>query len=148
MTGKDAFTSTEWQTLQFAPLWVFSAVAGADRTIDQKEVEALSTEIMDAPRFKEPLVREVLMSVAIDLVNIMEAYKRDTRDLMSGLRDVGNLLDRKVPKQQGEAFKRAMIFIGSNVAKASGGGILQRDPVSTEEKTALVMAAMALGITP
>jgi hypothetical protein len=149
VSSKDSYTSKEWQTLQFAPLWVFTAVAAADQKIDEKEVEALTKEIKDAPLYKEPLVREILISLAFDLVNVMEQYKRDSRDVMSGLRDVASVLDKKATPEEANHFKRALLLIGGNVAKASGGGgILRRDPMSAEEKTALVMVALSLGVSP
>ncbi|MDP2954780.1 MAG: hypothetical protein Q8N53_00050 [Longimicrobiales bacterium] len=74
MNNRGAYTATEWQTLQFAPLWVFTAVAAPYQKIDHKEVEALTKEITDAPFFKEPLVSEVLSTLAVGFATIMDEY--------------------------------------------------------------------------
>jgi uncharacterized membrane protein YebE (DUF533 family) len=42
-------------------------VAASDGNIDDKEAAALAKELQDAPFYVEPLAREVLMSVVIDL---------------------------------------------------------------------------------
>jgi hypothetical protein len=147
MSLRAAYTAEEWQTLQFGPLWVFNTVAGADQQIDKKEVEALAKELQEAPLYKDPLVREILLSLAGDLGDLMGQYQRDTRNVMVGLQDVARVL-QKAPADNALAYKRAMLLIGGNVAKAAGGGIFQRDPISNEEKGALVMVAMWLGITP
>ena len=41
MAFKEKYSSEEWKKLQFALLWVFDAVAGADNKIDKKEKHAL-----------------------------------------------------------------------------------------------------------
>jgi hypothetical protein len=148
MSTQASYTSTEWLTLQFAPLWVFSAVAAADRNIDKKEIEALAKELQEAILYKEPLVRDVLVSVATDFSNIMSQYKADSRNVTTGLQDVADLLDKKVTQQQAQNFKRAMLLIGRNVAEASGGGLFGRGKkMSDEETAALTLAAVALRVS-
>lgn len=148
MSNKDSYTSKEWQTLQFAPLWVFTQVALADKTIDKKEVEAFTKAIQDAPLYKEPLVREVLMSVVIGFDSVMKEYNSDSRGVISGLGDTASVLDKKADPEQANNFKKALLLIGSEVAKASGGGgILKRDPVSGEERTALAWIALSLKVS-
>ena len=146
MSIRDSYSPSEWQTLQFAPLWVFGAVAGADQDIDEKEMEALAAEIRDAPIFRDPLVREVMLSLAVDLATVMQEYGPDPRQVLQGLKDTADLLDSKTAPAQANSFKAAMLQVGHNVAKASGGGILRRDPVSKEEKAALVLVAAALNV--
>jgi len=147
MSFREAYTAAEWQTLQFGPLWVFTTVASADKNIDPKELEALAKEIQEAPLYKDELVREVLMSVGMDLSNLMTQYQADSRNVMVGLQDVAALLKRKASPDNGENFKKSLLLIGGNVAKASGGGgIFRRDPISDDEKKALVMVAMWLDL--
>jgi len=126
---------------------VFTTVASADKNIDPKELEALAKEIQEAPLYKDELVREVLLSVGMDLSNLMTQYQADSRNVMVGLQDVAALLKRKASAENGENFKKSLLLIGGNVAKASGGGgIFRRDPISDEEKKALVMVAMWLDL--
>ena len=142
---RESYTVEEWRTLQFAPLWVFAAVAGADRKIDEKEAGALAKELSEWARFKEPLVQEVLLSVVNDIANVTPQYHTDSRDVMAGLQDVADLLDRKATQEQVKNFKGAMLPIGQNIAQASGGGVFGiGDKVSSEEKTALALIMMAL----
>jgi hypothetical protein len=142
-----AFTKEEWRTLQFAPLWTFTAVAGADREIDDKEMAALAKELAEAPLYKDPLVREVLSTIVNNLAQIMREYAADSRDVLGGLGEVADLLDRKVAAEEAQSFKRAMLFIGHNIAEASGGGLFGRgEKTSDEEKAALVIVAASLRI--
>jgi predicted nucleic acid-binding Zn-ribbon protein len=137
------FAAREWQTLQFAPLWVFSLTAGIDNDIDEKEIGALSQELAEAGLYRNGLARMVLYSVGETLQATMAAYGADSRDPLGGLTEVADLLDRKLPSDEGEGFKRALLTIGLSVSRASGGEA-GGDPVSAEEKMALMLVAGAL----
>jgi len=69
MSFRQLYTTSEWQTLQFAPLWVLSAMTGAISTGGagqsalENQIKALAKEIGEASLFKDPLAREVLMSL-------------------------------------------------------------------------------------
>jgi hypothetical protein len=142
---ESSFTASEWRTLQFAPLWVFTAVAGADKKIDDKEMAAMSKELSEALLFKDLLAREVIVSVATDFENIMRLYNADSRDVLEGLKDTADILDRKADQDRIRGFKGALLLIARNIAEASGGGMFgMGEKVSKEEKTALVLVAMAL----
>jgi len=142
MSTQASYTPEEWRTLQFAPLWAFTAVAGADRSIDQKEMMALAKELAEAPLYKDALTREVLMSVGANLQSLMTAYRDDTRDVLTGLKDVADVLDRKAGPEEAQNFKQAMLLIVKNVAESSGG--MFGSKFSNEEKAAAVLIAQAL----
>lgn len=124
MSSQNMFNASELKTLQFTPLWVFGAVATADGKVDQKEIEALGREISQAHLYNEPLARDVLMSLAGDFKNIFELYGKDSRNVVQGLKEVADLLDRKVSPQVSYNFKGAMLMIGYNVSESTGKGFL------------------------
>ncbi|MEZ2228943.1 hypothetical protein [Microcoleus sp.] len=144
VTSKELFTSEEWQSLQYSPLWVFSAVAGADGEIDDQETHALVKEVEEAPLYKIPLVRDVFASVSIDFNNIMKQYGADSRDVSEGLGDVADILAKKVSTEESKSFKGALIFLGVNIANASGGFLGFGDHMSDEEKAAIGLIAAVL----
>lgn len=145
---KESYTTSEWRTLQFCPLWVFAAVAGADKKIDDKEAGALAKELSEWAQFNEPLAQEVLLSLGTDLSNMMPLFNQDARDVMAGFRDVADLLDRKATAQQSKGFKGAMLLIGRNIAQSSGGGMFGTgDKMSTDEKNALALIMITLRAT-
>jgi uncharacterized protein YegL len=148
MSTRAAFTTDEWRTLQFAPLWIFSAVASVDGKIDNKALEALAKELQEAPLFKEELVRDVLFSVATDLANVMQRYSVDKRDIAAGLNDVADVLDRKAAPLQAHNFKGAMILIGRNIAEATTRRLLGLgDKISENKMAALALIAIVLRAT-
>lgn len=142
---QEKFTAEEWFTLQFAPLWVFTFVGSADGKIDEKEFKAFASNVDGWAQFKEPLVQEVLLSLKQDFGNMLDKYRNDARKVDHALKEVADLLDKKVTPQQANMFKRAIIGIAADVAKASGGGFLGLgEKISTEEKNALTIAILLL----
>jgi uncharacterized protein YegL len=123
MSGPSLFNAVETRTLQFTPLWVFFAIAAADGKVDAKEVDVFVKELSDAHLFKERLARELLMTVRDDFANVWAAFGADSRNVVTGLTQVADLLDRKVPPQVAYNFKAAMLMIGFNVAEATGKGL-------------------------
>lgn len=141
MTYRELFNDAEWQTLTFAPLWSFSAVAASDGTIDPAETSELMKQITEAPLLKAALSREVFVTLALDLAAILPAYKADTRNVYAGLRDAATLLKR-VDANQAAMFKFAVMAVGSKVAAASGP---TDSKIANEEAQAWAMAGAVLG---
>lgn len=141
MPWKEQFTDSEWQTLLFAPLWIFSGIALADGRIDPKEIEAFTAEVADAPLYKDDLVREVMLALAAGFSNIMDTYKADNRKVDIGLAEVADLLEAKA-NDHADNYKRVLLAIAAKVANASGPMVGNK--VSDAEKNAFVIVALAL----
>ncbi len=135
MSLREQYTAEEWQTLQFGPLWVFTTVVSGQDTGDEKRLEALAREIQEAPLYRDPLVREVLVSVGDELSDLMVRYQEDARNVMDGLQDVAQVLGQKAGDEGAENFKKSMLLIGGNVAKA--GDETGAEAIGDEEKRAL-----------
>jgi len=146
--SRASYTSEEWQTLQFAPLWAFTAVAGVDEDVDKQEMAALSKELAEASLFKCPLIREVLEAIVADLESILNDYGDDPRTVTAGLGEVADLLDLRSDPDEAMHFKRAVLLIAHNVAQASGDSPPGEDNVSDEEKAAIVLVAIAMRLKP
>jgi len=145
MVSKEFFTSQEWQTLEFAPLWVFTAVAGADN-INNKETQALTKELHEAYLYKEPLVRDILKSVADNFNKLMPIFQQDKREIYTGLKEAAKILAIKVTSEQALNFKKDMLLIAQVVAKASGGSIFGLgDKISKQEEEAMQNIREAFG---
>jgi len=142
---RNKFTLQEWRTLQFAPLWVFSAVAAADGNVEEKEFEILARELSEAHLYKNLLARDVLLSVANEFAKVLPDYGADPRDVVNGLKEVADILDRKVSPQDRYEFKRAMLGLGYNVVETSSKGMLGFGKKAREQKhkaldvTAIIM---------
>jgi uncharacterized protein YegL len=129
-----SFTPTELRLLQYCPLWVFAAVSMADGQIDKKEIEAFVKELSEAHLFKEPLAREVLLSVVNNFTTVWAAFTANTTNAGDGLIQVANLLDRKVTPQVAYNFKAAMLMIGFNVSESMNKGLFGAAKKALEQK--------------
>lgn len=142
---KSKFTDSEWQTVLFTPLWAFHTVAGVDSKVDSKEAGALAKEIAEAMLYRDEFTREVLLAIGASLPTVMQAYMVDRRSAIDGLQDAANLFDAKMPGGAGDAFKRAVINICIEAAKASAPRF-SREKVSKKEKVAIAVVAVALRV--
>lgn len=144
MSYHSVFSDEEWRTLQFTILWIFTAVAGVDKEIDKQEMGALAREISEASRYKNPLAREVLTSIRSEYSQVFQAFHEDDRSVLQGLKQAGDLLSEKVDPVEADHFRRAVLLIGSNIVQASCSH--QEIKTGKEEKTALALATIALGL--
>ncbi len=146
---KEQFTAEEWTTLEFAPLWAFAGVAAIDNEIDDREKASLGQELAEWALYKEPLVQEVFLSVNQNLVTALPAFLSDSRDLLVGMKDVADLLERKVTPEQAHNFKGALILLARKIGEASGDSLVPgAENVSDQEKMAVVMIGTALRFVP
>ncbi len=138
----------EWHTLLFAPLWVFSAVAGADGKIDKAELTAFGRVLEKSLYLPDPLLRELLGSIARDLRGTFDDFASDKRTVEEGLAEVVTMLDSKLLAEHAESAKRTLFALGDRVARASGSGVLGiGERVSRLEEQALLAVAAYLGLT-
>jgi len=120
MAYRDLFSEKEWATLEISALWIFQAVAGADKKVDVHELDALSFVQDNSDKFKSDLLKEVLSSLKYNIDDISTAYEVDTREIGVGLREMADLLDGKVSNEEAMLFKKSLLAIGMYVAYASG----------------------------
>jgi hypothetical protein len=78
-TGK--FNPNEWRTLQFAPFWILSSLAGVHRNFDPSEVEGFSRSLDNAAKARGRLAREVIASVSENRDWLLEEFERDRRTI-------------------------------------------------------------------
>jgi hypothetical protein len=118
-----SFTSEEWRTLQFAPLWVLISVGGLDPNRDNKEVVAFLKE--EALLYKGELAGELLSSLVSDFNAIFKeflAYAKSQPDYLRSLGEIADILESKATPDEARKFKGAMILVGTKIAEASGAG--------------------------
>ena len=145
MASQRGFSPAEWRTLQFAPLWVFHLVAGADLFIDEDEKLALLRRLSDCNAYDHELCRTVICSVQQELPALLLALKEDGRDALTGLRQVAALLASKAGEPAAGHFKESLVDLGRTIAGASGERLFGAgDRVSPDEQKALLLIARSL----
>ena len=146
---RETFTADEWHTLQLAPFWISTAVAGADQFIDDAEGRSLSEQLAQWKKYTDPLTRQLLGSTFEELKSVSTRFRAATHSekALSQLRDAATILDQKVPSEQAREVKQAFLQVGKATAEASGGGFLGLgDKVSPEERSMLGQIEIALGV--
>jgi hypothetical protein len=135
MNQESGFTPEEWQTLQFAPFWIFSAILGAYRNFDPLEYEAFWRSLDEASSAPGLLTQEIITSVMMEGGQLTEKYQTDSRTIARGLCAVAAILG-KAPVDEADMFKDTLISrVGVGVAKARGrfGRVMSKDDEKTLE---------------
>ena len=135
MSQARTFTSEEWQTLQFGPFWVFSALLGAYKNFDPMEYEAFARSLHQASTAPGELARQIVDSVLLERGRLTEMYQADSRTIALGLCGVAVIL-KKAPTGEAELVKEMLIsHIGVRIAQARGrfGRVMSEDDENTLE---------------
>lgn len=145
MSYENKLSAKDWETLQMSFFAAFYGVAAIDGKVDEKETAAFSKEISEALLYKNPLVREVLASLARDLSTALKKFQlQNTLEYLKATRQV---LETQVGEEDRDNFKRVLFGISVKIANASGGGLFgMGSKISKDEKTALAAIANTLQI--
>lgn len=125
MANRSSFTAEDWETLQFTAHWVAGAVASADGTVDAEEEMAFNRALMQtvelAGATPTTLWEQVVVSLTKAAPDMLDRYANDQRSVQEGLGDAADILERHLPAEEAEEFKRAVWALGISIATASGG---------------------------
>lgn len=75
---KERFTDEQWRTLERLPVLVFIQVALADGNLEDEESTTFVAEMLDAPNWRDPLIRELLLTLA-EADHFTSAFEAATR---------------------------------------------------------------------
>ena len=139
MSYKKQFSKKEWQMLQYSILWVFHAVAQADGVIDEKEGKALLDVFKGEIYVSSELAREVVESMAGSSDKIIASFKKDTHGIPMGLKDVAELVEKKLDADEAKDFKLGLLILGVAFANAS-------NQVGTREAILTIAAILRLSL--
>jgi uncharacterized protein YegL len=109
MMAHPGFSSDEWLTLQFAPLWTMclrlppiafdhlDKDKGLVNEFSKRPIEAILGKFLEVCKKQEinPLVADAFYDCFIDLPEVLPRFSRDKRSSVKGLYEVFSLLSRK-----------------------------------------------------
>jgi hypothetical protein len=140
------FSDDEWNTLIKAPFLVFLGVAASDGKVDKKEIKEFNKQMVQAMMFDSELISTIFTDAIQQIPSMLQALVTTPIDPQAIFADVVRLLEEKVDDQQADLFKKALLFIGKNIAEASGGFLGFGRKISKDEAVALASIAALLKI--
>jgi hypothetical protein len=138
-------SSADWEALVFAPMWVYTAVAGADGPPETSHFRRLSEELDAAnARFGGSGVAGTAVETLHDNIDAMwAAYQASGIDPRRGLKRARGVL-KKVPGPEREAFVEWLMGLAVRMSEArhtAGAAI-----VTERERRAIRDVASWLGV--
>jgi hypothetical protein len=147
MIFEKLFPPAEWLLLKSVPIWIFQIVAGADQNIDTKEINAFLKELQEADYYREPFVREVLLSITVNNPVTLQNQSCTKKEILHNLERVHKILHRRVTPEQSDNFKKDMLLIAQQIAQASSNGIFVfKSRISPDEESAIDAIIKAMHI--
>jgi hypothetical protein len=152
MSKRQLFSNQEWQDLQFAVIDVFmmvSQIEGASG-MDEAEANAFMDLLENPASIDNPLVCELLASIAPTWKHVLDAYKSQyhftPNYFEQAFSRVKVLIDSKLSKDEAQDFKVGLaLHLGGVIANASGSGAAGMDRISKTELQAMTAIAKWLG---
>lgn len=130
--------SKDW--LESLPTLCFVLIAGADGSIDKKEISNFEMSLSKNSRHANPLVQSVfsaaLTRLQKDVVEILESAKSNAGVLLIRLAACKAIAVEKDPEHADELFD-ILIQMSTSIAAASGGFMGFGSKIGKEEKTML-----------
>lgn len=138
----DHYLDADWRTILMTPIWVFEAVASADKTTDEKERAALIATLEAPPT--GTFSAFVFSAVRKRLDELLAALTIETRTPLAGIADAELLLAGYPKAEEADEFRRALLVLANNVGNASGGGLFGIGSKLTEVEAAVIAKIAAL----
>lgn len=145
------FSNEEFDTLLFAPMWVYSAVAWVDGAPKDYEKEALNREVSAPESYDAPLFQLLLKVWRDKWDTLLPRWNADKRNTPEGLREARRILDAKLHVDDAKEVKESLYRFGRAIAEsggegAPGGGVLQMPKASLDEQDVLIDIGIMLGL--
>jgi hypothetical protein len=118
---KGRFTDEEWSTILYSPIVTFALVAGADGSIDKKEVVSFQKQMIKGVSGDNAMMQEVMLEVIPNLESLTQDVMQAKVDPKAIIEDVTKFVDQNLSSEEATQFKLSLMGIGKVVAESSGG---------------------------
>ncbi|MEL7029651.1 MAG: hypothetical protein AAGL49_10680 [Pseudomonadota bacterium] len=128
------------------PAMVFFLVAGADGTIDHKEIKVFRKVVEGVADHKSELFKASVIMMLPSLNEYIEECAESKLGILASLARLREAVDELMP-DQAQAYFAALYELAERVAQSSGGGFLGfGSKISKEEQAALSLIRASLGL--
>jgi hypothetical protein len=147
MKFEQFFKKNEWQELQFIVLWIIRAIARADGKVDSIEFNAMEQISKLAPKFRNKLARELVISIEKQICSTTTRYNISITEVKDRLISFSKLIDDKIPVLYGLDFKKTILGIALFIANSSGELTVNSNRMSKSEAELISELILYLGIS-
>ena len=144
---KSLFSEQEWQNLLYSPILVFALVAGADGSIDKKEIQNFQKQLLMGLIVENDIMQQLMADLIPDVAKLLKEVLDGKIDPKTTLEEIVVAVNSNLPGEDAIAFKMSLMEIGKSIAEASGGFLgIFGSKISKEEEQTLAILAMMLGL--
>lgn len=143
----DEFSERQWELMKHLPFQIFAIVAGADGSVDEKEIRKFQKQFQNADNLENELHRDLMMDAyAEDMDKYISTSASAVRNAYNA-KSIVPMLKQKLHPEDYEDFIKSLYGSAVEIARASGGGLF-RSGISKEEAKALAVLAEMFDVDP
>jgi len=137
----------QWQALVFAPLWVYTAVAGAEGPPEPSQFRRLTEELEAADTLFTGAddARTAVGTLRGNFDTLWSAYQLEGGDPRKGLKRARGVLKR-LPEGEGPGFASWLVELAIRIGESRHTA--GEDPITERERHAIRDVASWLGVAP
>lgn len=136
-TDDYGLTSEEFACLQLAPLLIFSIMARVHGRLTPKKYEALGRMLFNAQKTHSTFFEKVAYATINNIESLMAEQMKRPENVLENIHNIRRITDSKLPAEDARSFKKALLLLGYEVAKASDSFLWFRRPLTRKQRKVL-----------
>jgi len=128
------------------PYLIFMLVAGADGSVDKKELKQLVKTLGNIDALGSPLLATIVTAGADDAIKYVQDIITSETPYQDELTAVSEIIEETLSEEDADSFRMALMQLGVMIANASGGMFGFGGKMSKEEAAALAVIASILKV--
>ena len=139
-------TPDEYARLQLAPVLVFSVMGRVHGSLDVRKYEAFGKMLYNAGQCDSPLFEKIAFATINNIESLMISQMQRDQNVFEDMNDIRRIADSRLPVKDAIGFKKALLQLGNEIAKASGGFFWPRGILTRKQRKVLQGLAQYLEI--
>ncbi|NNJ97772.1 MAG: hypothetical protein HKP12_11500 [Gammaproteobacteria bacterium] len=146
---KALFSDEEWKSLLYTPIAVFSLVASAGGTIDNKKIQSFQQQLIHGLIADNHIMQQIVKDLMPNITQLMAEVLDGDVAPESILESTTATVDAKLSTEDAMHYKLSLMQIGKSITESSGGFLgIFGDKISNEVKQTLAALTAILKIAP
>ena len=121
---KSLFSEQEWQNLLYSPILVFALVAGADGSIDKKEIQNFQKQLLMGLIVENDIMQQLMADLIPDVAKLLKEVLDGKIDPKTTLEEIVVAVNSNLPGEDAIAFKMSLMVNPLQKLQVDSSGFL------------------------
>jgi len=130
-------TSEEFACLQLAPMLIFSIMARVHGKLTAKKYEAFGRMLFNAQHTHSPVFEKIASATIGNIEALMLRQMPGGHNVLDNINAIRRITDTRLSAEDALGFKKALLLLGYEIAKASDSVFWFRRPLTRKQRKVL-----------